>query len=1284
MPGLQVERPAFSEHHWHFMKTQQRVQASNRPRSLKTRSLKSSLQRRLNAERLEDRRLLAVSFEFNYLAGSATGFNDPVRGNEFRSALESAANRLGDALLHDATVQLDVQSLSFDGAHVAIGTSAPPMANPQGAFAHGVLPAKILGQGDLNAAASDGQLDVFFFDNSDALAFVTSPGQVDQSNEVDFQAVMYRALVHAIGFESATNANGSDDAGNGLNNPGTWRVLDQYLTDSNGNSMIDGNANSSTAFRMDTSASQWPLDSVGGPGPNNGLFFNGPLASQIYGGPVPLYSPAPTGNASSTYLNDQNITVALGASMPADPFTNRTTPDSLASIIDAPSAADSEDHLQSTHVWVSRDDLELDFDFGQDYRITQFHFWNYLSEFYDVDEIDVVFRNSAGQQVGSLVDLEPELGGTNGANPIFAEDFPVSLSGPARFANVMIRGENGQIDFQNIGFTAAADLVSRFDVPHLDSEGFPSNNSIFSPRTHLLSQAVTGGPVPQQLSLLEKAILSDVGIQFREETSPVISVPQAITLEANAPGGLTSSSPAWLNYLSSATATDLFDPNPIITNNAPALVVPLGTSTIEFTATDQSGNEDSGSSMVTIVDTTPPNLRANAASFLVEATGPNGIDAASLPFVITATDLVDESPSLTQVNPQNDYAIGTTTISYRSTDATGNASTIDVSLIVRDSTPPEFDLPAEISLISNVAGGADLQNEALAQILRDAASDVVDPSPTFRSNPLVIPIGTTTVRFTALDSTGNLAVRNASVTVVQDLTRDFGDAPTGYPVLLSDDGARHQLSDLQLGSQVSGEADGQPQSVADGDAGDDGVRSLASIFSAADGPTTSSFLIDVTGPGKLDAFVDFNGDLDWDDSGEQILTSVDVIAGENIVSFQVPPNVATRATAMRVRLSSAGGLSPTGAATDGEVEDHVIQLVSSNPLSPIQIDSPHGDTTVEIATERALVSMADGVLFESPTQGIGSFSVAGNDTNDSITITLPGTLPNLSNGWSFSGGAGENSVAFSGAPEIDLTQPEIVLTQFANVDLRADGATRLTVDAASVQALAPDGVVSLLLGQDDTVRVRQSEQWSMIDPQTDDDGFWMRGQSDNGEIIRLQTDRPWRNFLRPSDVNNDGTVTASDALRAINEIARNAFSDSNTFELVDPQQLTEWPHVYFDHNGDNRVSPIDALRVINELAVLAEGGLGESEQIGLIELNGSNRNPVRTEEAPIPIPTFERPGNSQNDFAQTGNEDRVVTSSDALGLRTPSQSTAASIDQLMESVEFHQELPFGVKLLGMR
>lgn len=161
---------------------------------------------------------------------------------------------------------------------------------------------------------------------------------------------------------------------------------------------------------------------------------------------------AGSAQAAPIYLNDQNITVALGASMAPEPFANRTTAASLASVIDAPTAASGENHEQGTHVWVSGGTLELDFDFGIEYDLTTLHFWNYLAEGFDVDDIDLTFFDASMTQVGQLLDVMPALGG-GGSNPIFAEDYALNFPSKVRFVNAVLSGSNGQVDFNNLGFT---------------------------------------------------------------------------------------------------------------------------------------------------------------------------------------------------------------------------------------------------------------------------------------------------------------------------------------------------------------------------------------------------------------------------------------------------------------------------------------------------------------------------------------------------------------------------------------------------------------------------------------------------------------------------------------------------------------------------------------------------------------------------------------------------------------------------------------------------------------
>ena len=155
---------------------------------------------------------------------------------------------------------------------------------------------------------------------------------------------------------------------------------------------------------------------------------------------------------------------------------------------------------------------------------------------------------------------------------------------------------------------------------------------------------------------------------------------------------------------------------------------------------------------------------------------------------------------------------------------------------------------------------------------------------------------------------------------------DFGDAPAPYPTLLSANGAYHQIvQGIFLGDGVTADRDGQPDPNANLDLADDGVTFLTPLVRG----NVASLRVFASVPGKLDAWIDFNGDGDWLDSGEQIFTSLPLAAGPNTLNFLVP-NTPASATASstfaRFRFSTAGDLQPTGFARDGEVEDYRVQL----------------------------------------------------------------------------------------------------------------------------------------------------------------------------------------------------------------------------------------------------------------------------------------------------------------------------------------------------------------------
>jgi hypothetical protein len=200
---------------------------------------------------------------------------------------------------------------------------------------------------------------------------------------------------------------------------------------------------------------------------------------------------------------------------------------------------------------------------------------------------------------------------------------------------------------------------------------------------------------------------------------------------------------------------------------------------------------------------------------------------------------------------------------------------------------------------------------------------------------------------------------------------DFGDADAPYPTTLAEDGARHTPSGPTLGAHRDWESDGthSPGADADDTTGtpddEDGVILPELTFSAA-APTIASLEVDLQHADPwanyLDAWIDFNADGDWDDPGERIFSSYNLgsIDGPQMLTFTVPRetggNVVYGTTCARFRLSTIGGLLPTGAAADGEVEDYPVVLTWFGPPRALNTnaDSDSGDDyTPQLTTDGA-------------------------------------------------------------------------------------------------------------------------------------------------------------------------------------------------------------------------------------------------------------------------------------------------------------------------------------------
>ncbi len=204
--------------------------------------------------------------------------------------------------------------------------------------------------------------------------------------------------------------------------------------------------------------------------------------------------------------------------------------------------------------------------------------------------------------------------------------------------------------------------------------------------------------------------------------------------------------------------------------------------------------------------------------------------------------------------------------------------------------------------------------------------------------------GLTYARFRCSSATGLGPTGGAPDGEVEDYAvsvvgYDYGDAPASYGTAGA--GAARHLVDplappLMLGQCVDTEPDGQPSVNADGDDTHAGTSRIGNCFNDEDGVTFTSPLVTcetatvnvfMTGTGGLlDAWIDFAQSGTFSGAGQQIFASKPLVAGNNALTFAVPCTAVGGKTYARFRLSSAGGLAPTGTANDGEVEDYTLVI----------------------------------------------------------------------------------------------------------------------------------------------------------------------------------------------------------------------------------------------------------------------------------------------------------------------------------------------------------------------
>lgn len=231
---------------------------------------------------------------------------------------------------------------------------------------------------------------------------------------------------------------------------------------------------------------------------------------------------------------------------------------------------------------------------------------------------------------------------------------------------------------------------------------------------------------------------------------------------------------------------------------------------------------------------------------------------------------------------------------------------------------------------------------------------------------------------------------------------DFGDTPLPYPTSMARNGARHLPGGPSLGAEKDYEVDGQPTPSGDGDDADgaaddeDGVSFISPLL-----PGENAYVrVVASGTGRLNAWIDFNDDGDWVDTGEQIFQDVQLDAGQHDMVFPVPAwAVETPQTFARFRFSTLGGLTFTGEATGGEVEDHAVAIGTVAPqVESIVINSGSAQRSMiqsQTVTFGSLVTIEPGAFQLTRSDGVAGtvqMSVTHGDHATTAVLTFGGSV----------------------------------------------------------------------------------------------------------------------------------------------------------------------------------------------------------------------------------------------------------------------------------------------------
>jgi len=239
-----------------------------------------------------------------------------------------------------------------------------------------------------------------------------------------------------------------------------------------------------------------------------------------------------------------------------------------------------------------------------------------------------------------------------------------------------------------------------------------------------------------------------------DNQDPLIICPSTVTV--NADPGLCTAGTVTLGVPGTSDNCTIGS----VTNDAPN-PFPLGTTTVLWTVTDGSGNTETCTQTVNVMDNQDPTITCSGP---VAVSADLGVCTTDLSNVPLGTPETADNCSVATVanNAPSAFSIGTTIVTWTVTDGSGNDATCTQTVtIIDDQDPIISNCPSNIIVNSDLGECGAVVNWTVPTY-----TDNCGAAMTFTHIPgTFFPVATTTVTYTVTDGSNNVSICSFSVTV---------------------------------------------------------------------------------------------------------------------------------------------------------------------------------------------------------------------------------------------------------------------------------------------------------------------------------------------------------------------------------------------------------------------------------------------------------------------------------------------------------------------------------------